>query len=107
MKETTPVTVVRYAHRWSGLLLIALVGTKIVSGLRLAGATAFPAESTAQWMHFSRWIDAPLLFLFVFHSAYGIFKVLMARGIRNKVRVFAAVNLIALAVFAFFVRFLY
>jgi hypothetical protein len=106
MKETTPVQIIRPVHRWSGLLLILLAGMKMVSGFRLAGAAPFPSEAAARWMHFSRWVDVPFLLLFTVHAAYGVLRIRMA-GLRNKVRAFAIASVAALAVFGFFVRYLF
>jgi hypothetical protein len=107
MKETTPAVVIRMFHRWSGLLLILLVGDKLISGLRLSGAIHFPGESAANWMHFSHWVDVPLIFLFIFHSTYGILKMLMSRGVQKKVRAFVIANAVALVLFAVCVRFVF
>jgi hypothetical protein len=106
MKETTPVQIIRPVHRWSGLLLILLVGMKMVSGLRLTGAAPFPGEAAARWMHFSRWVDVPLVLLFSVHAAYGVLRLRMA-VLRNKVRAFTIASAAALAVFVFFVRCLF
>jgi succinate dehydrogenase/fumarate reductase cytochrome b subunit len=107
MKETTPAIVIRHFHRWSGLLLILLVGAKLLSGFRLAGVIPFPAETAANRLHFSRWVDIPLVFCFVFHSTYGILKVLMSGGVKKKGRAFVIANAVALAVFALCVLFVF
>jgi succinate dehydrogenase/fumarate reductase cytochrome b subunit len=107
MKETTPAIVIRHFHRWSGLLLILLVSTKLLSGFRLVGAIPFPGETAANRLHFSPWVDIPLVFCFVFHSTYGILKVLMARGLQKKVRAFVIANAVALAIFASCVLFVF
>jgi succinate dehydrogenase/fumarate reductase cytochrome b subunit len=106
MKETTPAVLIRTFHRWSGLLLILLVTAKLLSGFRLAGEIHFPGEIAANRLHFSRWIDVPLIFFFLFHSAYGILKVLMSKGIQKKARAFLAANLVAIVLFALIMGFI-
>jgi succinate dehydrogenase/fumarate reductase cytochrome b subunit len=107
MKETTPAVFIRLFHRWSGLALILFIALKLVSGFRLSGAIGFPGESTANWMHFSRWVDIPLVFFFIFHATYGVLKVLMARGVQKKVRAFAIANAVAILLFLSCVVFVY
>jgi succinate dehydrogenase/fumarate reductase cytochrome b subunit len=99
MKETTPTVLIRHFHRWSGLTLILLVAIKLISGFRLSGAIGFPSEAIANPMHFSHWVDVPLVFFFLFHSAYGVLKVLMAGGVQKKVRAFVIANAIAFFLF--------
>jgi len=99
MKETTPLVLIRHFHRWSGLTLILLVAAKLISGFRLSGAIGFPSEAIANSMHFSHWVDIPLVFFFLFHAAYGVLKVLMARGVQKKVRAFVIANAIAFIIF--------
>jgi hypothetical protein len=106
MRETTPVQIIRHVHRWSGVALILLVGMKMLSGFRLAGLSPFPGEAAARWMHFSRWVDVPLLLLFSVHASYGVLRIRMSR-IRRKVPAFMVASAVALAVFLFFVRYLF
>jgi hypothetical protein len=98
MKETTPAVLIRRFHRWSGLALILLVSLKLISGFRLAGAIGFPAEAAAGRMHFSAWVDAPLMFFFIFHAAYGILKILMPK-ISRKAGAFLFASIAAFLVF--------
>ena len=107
MKETTPLVLIRHFHRWSGLALILLVASKLISGFRLSGAIGLPREAMANWMHFSNWVNAPLVFFFLFHAAYGVLKVLMSRGVQKKVRAFAIANTIAFLIFLTYIVFVY
>jgi hypothetical protein len=107
MKETTPAVLIRRFHRWSGLALILLVASKLISGYRLTGAIGLPKEATANWMHFSEWVNAPLVFFFLFHASYGVLKVLMSRGVQKKVRAFLIANMVAFLIFASYIIFVH
>jgi len=107
MKETTPAVAIRHFHRWSGFALILLVAIKIISGFRLSGAFGFPGEAAANRMHFSGWVDVPLLFFFIFHSTYGILKVWMSRGSSRKARAFVIANIAAFFIFLSFLALAY
>jgi succinate dehydrogenase/fumarate reductase cytochrome b subunit len=107
MKETTPAVLIRHFHRWSGLALILLVTAKLISGFRLSGSIGLPKEATANWMHFSDWVNTPLVFFFLFHASYGVLKVLMSRGVQKKVRAFVIANAVALLLFVSYIVFVF
>jgi succinate dehydrogenase/fumarate reductase cytochrome b subunit len=95
MAKMIPAEWIRLFHRWSGLALILFVGLKIVTGFTSTGAFRLFSEETAIRLHAALWTDIPLVLLFVFHSSYGILKMAMARGIRNKPRALALTNIAA------------
>ena len=59
-----------YFIRFSGPLLLVLVGLKIVSGYALVGRIA--GVSWLAGLHQNRAFDILLLFLFIFHAFYGL-----------------------------------
>ncbi len=59
-----------YFIRFSGPLLIILVGLKMVSGYALVGRIAGLSWLSA--LHQNRVFDILLLFLFIFHAFYGL-----------------------------------
>ncbi|MBN1895315.1 hypothetical protein JW906_12510 [bacterium] len=83
MARLNQVVFIRVFHRWSGIILILLVGAKILSGFSLAGSVSLFSERLASQLHFSRWVDIPLLFGFLFHAVYGIVKIASARMSRK------------------------
>jgi succinate dehydrogenase/fumarate reductase cytochrome b subunit len=59
-----------YFLRFSGPLLLVVVGLKLLSGYALTGKiTGF---SWLPGLHENRGIDMLLLFLFIFHALYGL-----------------------------------
>ena len=66
-----------YFIRFSGPLLLILVGLKILSGYSLVG------RIQASWLsnlHINKPIDLLLLFVFIFHALYGLRLFLMDLG---------------------------
>ena len=59
-----------YFIRFSGPILLNLVGLKILSGYALVGRV--PVLSWLSRLHESRTLDVFLLLLFIFHSLYGL-----------------------------------
>ncbi len=59
-----------YFIRFSGPLLLVLVGLKILSGYALMGK--FGGTSWLSRLHQNRTLDLALLFLFIFHACYGL-----------------------------------
>lgn len=59
-----------YFIRFSGPLLLILVGIKIASGFALVGK--FGGYAWLSSLHLSRGLDISLLFLFTFHAFYGL-----------------------------------
>jgi succinate dehydrogenase/fumarate reductase cytochrome b subunit len=59
-----------YFIRFSGPLLLILVGLKILSGYSLVGK--FGESSWLSRLHQNHSFDIILLFLFIFHACYGL-----------------------------------
>jgi succinate dehydrogenase/fumarate reductase cytochrome b subunit len=59
-----------YFIRFSGPLLLALVGLKILSGYALVGKMDNP--SWLSRLHQNQTFDLILLFVFIFHACYGL-----------------------------------
>ena len=58
-----------YFIRFSGPLLLILVGLKILSGYSLVGRIQAPWLSN---LHINKALDTLLLFVFIFHALYGL-----------------------------------
>ena|SRR3989304_40148 len=58
-----------YFIRFSGPLLLILVGLKILSGYSLTGKIDIPFLTN---LHLNRTLDLLLLFGFIFHGLYGL-----------------------------------
>lgn len=73
-----------YFIRFSGPLLLILVGVKILSGYALIGRIA--GVSWLSDLHQNRALDILLLFLFIFHALYGLRLFLIDLGMMKKER---------------------
>ena len=71
-----------YIIRFSGPLLLILVGLKILSGYALVGRVA--GVSWLSNLHQNRAFDILLLFLFIFHAFYGLRLFLIDLGMMKK-----------------------
>ena len=99
MKPIKPGMVIQLFHKWSGMLLILLIGMKILSGYASIGATAVLSPQAGYLVHTSAWLDIPLLLIVILHIAYGILKNVTSFQTRNKPSVFWITTLVAVAVF--------
>ena len=88
-----------YFLRFSGPLLLVVVGLKLLSGYALTGKiTGSPWLSG---LHESRGIDVLLLFLFIFHALYGLRLFLIDLGmVKRESPLFWAATLVSVALFA-------
>ncbi len=59
-----------YFLRFSGPLLLVVVGLKLLSGYALTGKVTAPPWLSG--LHESRVLDVLLLFLFIYHALYGL-----------------------------------
>ena len=91
-------------HRISGLVLVVLIGIKILSGYAVTGDINWTSVDV---LHTNRVIDVSILFLFVFHSLYGIRTVLIDLGFKRESLLFWASNTIALMVLLFSIYYIY
>jgi len=75
-----------YFIRFSGPLLLILVGLKILSGYALVGKI-----NGIPWLlglHQNRSLDLLLLFIFIFHALYGLRLFLIDLGMMKQERLF-------------------
>jgi succinate dehydrogenase/fumarate reductase cytochrome b subunit len=89
-------------HRVSGVLLIFLLALQLVTGFGEASV------SNAEWvrslaaLHRHAALNCLLVFLVLFHAAYGIRTIVMDLGLRREKLLFWICTLAAAALFAFF-----
>jgi len=107
MEPRAQAAFVRSFHKYSGLLLILLVGLKLFSGFETHQKFGLlPGIQAMRW-HTRAWIDLPLTLLFLFHASYGILKISMIRGIGNRGRAFLCANLVPGILFLLSLAFIY
>jgi succinate dehydrogenase/fumarate reductase cytochrome b subunit len=89
-----------YIVRFSGPLLLMLVGLKILSGYSLVGR--IQGVSWLSNLHINRTLDLLLLFVFIFHALYGLRLFLIDFGMVKKEKVlFWASTIISVGLFVF------
>jgi len=88
-----------YFIRFSGPLLLILVGLKILSGYSLVG------RIQASWLsnlHVNKTLDVLLLFVFIFHALYGLRLFLIDLGMVKREKVlFWAFTIASAGLFVF------
>jgi len=88
-----------YFIRFSGPLLLILVGLKILSGYALVGK--IEGDSWLSTLHLNRALDILLLFVFIFHALYGLRLFLIDLGMVKQERLlFWAFTLLSMIAFA-------
>lgn len=89
-----------YFLRFSGPLLLILVGLKILSGYALVGRiNGIPWLSG---LHQNRTLDFLLLFVFIFHAFYGLRLFLIDLGtVKREKALFWAFTLLSIVAFVF------
>lgn len=92
-------------HRISGLLLILLVGLQIVTGFSQANSTETDIAQVAAKLHNHPLLICLLVFLFTFHSLYGVRTILMDVGLRREKAVFWGATLLGIVFFSAFLAF--
>ncbi|NQT25437.1 hypothetical protein HQ585_08780 [candidate division KSB1 bacterium] len=97
MKAGQLAIIIRTVHKWTGLSLILLIGAKLLSGFAMAGAIEFVGDRAAAMLHFSKWVDAPLIAAFSFHALYGILRAFWTK-IKHKDITFIITSIIAVIV---------
>ena len=107
MAKTQPGNFIQSFHKWSGIFLVLFVTLKIISGYIISGALAPFDISKAYLIHYAKWVDIPLLFLFIFHAIYGILKGVTKFRTRNKPSVFWLTTLLATVLFTIMIVFIY
>jgi succinate dehydrogenase/fumarate reductase cytochrome b subunit len=89
-----------YFVRFSGPLLLILVGLKILSGYSLVGR--IQGGSWLSNLHINRTLDLLLLFVFIFHALYGLRLFLIDFGMVKEEKVlFWASTIISVGLFVF------
>jgi succinate dehydrogenase/fumarate reductase cytochrome b subunit len=89
-----------YFIRFSGPLLLILVGLKILSGYALVGK--IEGGSWLSTLHLNRALDILLLFVFIFHALYGLRLFLIDLGMVKQERtLFWGFTILSVVVFAF------
>lgn len=94
-----------YFLRFSGPLLLILVGLKILSGYALVGRI-----NGVFWLsrlHEDRTLDLLLLFVFVFHALYGLRLFLIDLGVRQERFLFWMCTIMGSLILAFSYLYLY
>jgi succinate dehydrogenase/fumarate reductase cytochrome b subunit len=94
-----------YFIRFSGPLLLILVGLKILSGYSLVGRIQ---ASWLQNLHINKTLDLLLLFVFIFHALYGLRLFLIDLGMVKQEKVlFWAFTVVSAGLFALSYVFLF
>jgi succinate dehydrogenase/fumarate reductase cytochrome b subunit len=93
-------------HRISGLILIVLIGVKIISGYAFTGEIDAPG---VEFLHGNNTVDIFILFLFTFHSLYGLRTLLIDAGVKAERLLFwtfsgAALVVSCLATYLIYIR---
>jgi len=89
-----------YFVRFSGPLLVILVGLKILSGYSLVGR--IQGGSWLSTLHAHRILDLVLLFVLIFHALYGLRLFLIDLGMVKKEKIlFWASTIISVVLFVF------
>jgi succinate dehydrogenase/fumarate reductase cytochrome b subunit len=88
-----------YFIRFSGPLLIILVGLKVLSGFALIGR--IHGGSWLAQLHQNRTLDFLLLFGFIFHALYGLRLFLIDLGLKQERFMFWGFTLISILAFTF------
>lgn len=89
-----------YFVRFSGPLLIILVGLKILSGYSLVGR--IQGASWLSTLHINKTLDLLLLFVFIFHALYGLRLFLIDLGMVKEEKIlFWASTIISAGLFVF------
>jgi len=89
-----------YFIRFSGPLLLILVGLKILSGYALVGK--IEGTSWLSTLHQNRILDILLLVVFIFHALYGLRLFLIDLGMMRHERIlFWTFSIISIVAFVF------
>jgi succinate dehydrogenase/fumarate reductase cytochrome b subunit len=89
-------------HRISGLVMIALFGFKIYSGFGSAGAMGQDAIPSWTKLHSNLAVDLVAIFLFIYHSLYGVRTCLVDLGLkRQEKQLFWGLSAAGMAIYLF------
>ncbi len=89
-------------HRISGLIMILLFGYKIYSGFGAAGALGQDVVSSWTKLHSNLAVDMVAIFLFIYHSLYGVRTCLVDLGLKKQEKqLFWGLSAAGMAIYAF------
>ena len=89
-----------YFIRFSGPLLLILVGLKILSGYSFIGKVR--GTSWLSNLHINKTLDVLLLFIFIFHALYGLRLFLIDLGMMKQEKLlFWAFTIVSAGLFVF------
>ncbi len=89
-------------HRVSGLLLILLLSIQLSTGFFQASTSNSDLVATMAGLHKHVVLNCLMVFLFVYHSLYGIRTILMDLGLGREKLLFWCANVLGLAIFVAF-----
>jgi succinate dehydrogenase cytochrome b556 subunit len=89
-------------HRISGLLLILLLSFQLFTGFFQASTSNQATVATIAALHKHAVLNCLMVFLFVFHSLYGVRTILMDLGVAREKLLFWCCNVLGLIIVAVF-----
>ena len=89
-------------HRISGVLLILLMVFQIATGLVQASPSSAELARTVADLHKHRTVNCLLVFLFIFHSLYGLRTILLDLGLKREKLLFWIATVLGAVLFAVF-----
>ena len=92
-------------HRVSGILLIILLATQLATGFFQASASNTEFVKSMADLHKHLLLNCAMVFLFIFHSLYGVRTILMDLGVRKEKLLFRACTALGVVLFLVFLGF--
>ena len=89
-------------HRVSGILLFFLIGFQLFTGFYQASTSGEPFVKTMADLHRHAFLNALLVFLFIFHALYGFRTILLDLGLKREKLLFWCCNAVGLIAYAVF-----
>jgi succinate dehydrogenase cytochrome b556 subunit len=89
-------------HRVSGVLLIVLLSLQLFTGFFQASTSNSDAVATIAGLHKHAVVNCLMVFLFIFHSLYGIRTILMDLGLGREKLLFWSLSALGLVIFVVF-----
>lgn len=89
-------------HRISGVLLIFLIGFQLVTGFFQASYANTDLIKAMADLHKHRAINCLTVFLFVFHSLYGLRTIFIDLGVKREKLLFWGCTVLGMVLFAAF-----
>ncbi len=89
-------------HRISGVLLIVLMLFQVSTGLVLASPSSAELAKTTADLHKHGTVNCLLVFLFVFHSLYGLRTILLDLGLKREKLLFWIATALGTVLFTVF-----